>query len=629
MTSASSAPSSPGASSASDDFAAMLDEELQGSLEETGVVLEEVGEDADVEVDDDDEAEEEPEQEDVALETDPGEDSVVEEDEEEEEVDVENAGNNEKPDDFGGENGERLGKATASKEDYEVREEMEGRKRKREEEDDKRDPKNAKGVCPPHPGFMWGVCIRCGENRQTSNSEPAEIGVALRYIHEGLEVTEREAARMRRDELKHVIARKKLYLVLDLDHTLLNSARFIEVPPDEEAYLTACYSKARSAKSEQASGSHRGASGPQGTVDSGYNHGLNRLNHLQMWTKLRPFVHDFLDAASKMFEMYVYTMGERTYAVAMARLLDPTGRFFGDRVISQGDSTRRTTKDLDVVLGAESAVVILDDTEGVWPKHRPNLVLMERYHFFRSSCRQFGLKGLSLTDKRKDESEEEGTLATALGTLRSLHHAVFNESAERGSSKRNSTNVEDVRKVLQTLRKRTLKGCRVVFSRIFPSGMPDMESHPFWRLTEELGATSSNTLHPSATHIVALDRGTDKARWAKKHGKFLVHPAWVEAAQYLWCRPREEDFPVAENNPEPPLIAFAKTIDRIEEESRSSAPENGMSVEDTSQISDVKGETNGEGEPHGLDGAQKSEEKPVLDTAKASLLINEAPEAVV
>lgn len=80
-------------------------------------------------------------------------------------------------------------------------------------------------------------------------------------------MTEREAARMRRDELKHVIARKKLYLVLDLDHTLLNSARFIEVPPDEEAYLTACYSKARSAKSEQASGSHRGASGEKLSED--------------------------------------------------------------------------------------------------------------------------------------------------------------------------------------------------------------------------------------------------------------------------------------------------------------------------------------------------------------------------
>lgn len=93
---------------------------------------------------------------------------------------------------------------------------------------------------------------------------------------------------------------------------------------------------------------------------------LHQLSKLGMWTKLRPFAHKFLEEASKLYEMYVYTMGERVYALNMASLLDPTGQLFGDRIISQTDSTKRLTKDLDVVLGAESAVVILDDTEGVF-----------------------------------------------------------------------------------------------------------------------------------------------------------------------------------------------------------------------------------------------------------------------
>ena len=33
-------------------------------------------------------------------------------------------------------------------------------------------------------------------------------------------------------------------------------------------------------------------------------------------------------------------------------------------------------KDLDVMLGAESAVLILDDTQGVWPRHASNLLLV-------------------------------------------------------------------------------------------------------------------------------------------------------------------------------------------------------------------------------------------------------------
>ncbi|KAL3700575.1 hypothetical protein R1sor_018597 [Riccia sorocarpa] len=602
MSPGSSNPSSPGGSSASDDFAAMLDEELQRSSEEFGVDVDGDFEGGEVE----DEAAED--QSEGSAEVDDDEENFVVdvEEKEEEEVDVDQVGED-LSDEVGGENGDGTRKTEGWSSDGGVRDEMESRKRKRVEEGDSRQAESAKDLCPPHPGFMWGVCIRCGENRQTSNSEPMEVGVALRYIHEGLELTEREAARMRRDELKHVLARKKLYLVLDLDHTLLNSARFMEVPPDEEAYLIACYWKSRPTGPEQPAGSVGGAAGPSGAGESEYKDGLNRLNHLQMWTKLRPFAHEFLEAASKMFEMYVYTMGERTYAVAMARLLDPTGRYFGDRVISQGDSTRRNTKDLDVVLGAESAVVILDDTEGVWPKHRPNLMLMERYHFFRSSCRQFGLKSLSLTEKRKDESREEGTLASSLNILRSLHHAVFSETAERGGTKRK---VEDVRKVLQTLKKNVLKGCRIVFSRIFPTAMRDMDLHPFWRLTEELGATCSNTLHPSATHIVALDRGTDKARWAKKHGKYLVHPAWVEAAQYLWRRPREEDFPVAENNPEPPVTAFAKTVDvAMEEVSRSNAV-----VEETSSLDCQDGSKVFSEQP-------KSKEMRISDTANASLPI--------
>ena len=43
----------------------------------------------------------------------------------------------------------------------------------------------------------------------------------------------------------------------------------------------------------------------------------------------------------------------------------------------QGDSTVKNVKDLDVVLGAEKAVVIMDDTAGVWPSHQQNLLQVQ------------------------------------------------------------------------------------------------------------------------------------------------------------------------------------------------------------------------------------------------------------
>ena len=79
-------------------------------------------------------------------------------------------------------------------------------------------------------------------------------------------------------------------------------------------------------------------------------------------------------------------MGNKAYATEMARLLDPTGVLFAGRVISKGDDGDVSdgderppkSKDLDGVLGMESAVVIIDDSARVWPHHRHNLIVVER-----------------------------------------------------------------------------------------------------------------------------------------------------------------------------------------------------------------------------------------------------------
>lgn len=80
-------------------------------------------------------------------------------------------------------------------------------------------------------------------------------------------------------------------------------------------------------------------------------------------------------------------MGNKAYATEMAKLLDPTGILFAGRVISRGDDNDKTfncdalpkSKDLDGVLGLESAVIIIDDSVQVWPHHRHNLLVVERY----------------------------------------------------------------------------------------------------------------------------------------------------------------------------------------------------------------------------------------------------------
>lgn len=56
---------------------------------------------------------------------------------------------------------------------------------------------------------------------------------------------------------------------------------------------------------------------------------------MAMWTKLRPGVRSFLATCAPLFEMCIYTHGDREYAAQMAKLLDPSGSLFADRIISQ------------------------------------------------------------------------------------------------------------------------------------------------------------------------------------------------------------------------------------------------------------------------------------------------------
>ncbi|CAL4893370.1 unnamed protein product [Urochloa decumbens] len=362
----------------------------------------------------------------------------------------------------------------------------------------------------PHPGYFGGLCFRCGKPQD----EEDVSGVAFGYIHKGLRLGTSEIDRLRGADLKNLLRERKLVLILDLDHTLINSTRLQDI-----------------SSAENELGIRTAA------LKDDPNRSIFTLDSMQMLTKLRPFVRKFLKEASDMFEMYIYTMGDKAYAIEIAKLLDPSNVYFPSKVISNSDCTQRHQKGLDVILGAESVAVILDDTEYVWQKHKENLILMERYHYFASSCRQFGFGTRSLSESMQDERESDGALATVLDVLKRIHAIFFDTAAETDLSSR------DVRQVIKMVRKEVLQGCKLVFSRVFPNtSRPQKEM--MWKMAEHLGAICSTDMDSSVTHVVAVDLGTEKARWAVDNKKFLVHPRWIEAANFRWHRQPEENFPV-------------------------------------------------------------------------------------
>eukprot|EP00250_Pteridium_aquilinum_P016627 c23204_g1_i1 orf=867-5330(-) len=354
----------------------------------------------------------------------------------------------------------------------------------------------------------------------------------LEPLLEGLDERQKQAVRQERarriEEQSRMFVAKKLCLVLDLDHTLLNSAKFTEIEGEWEAKLQANELTERNKFSKEGSNKRE----------------LYRFQHMGMWTKLRPGIWNFLARASNLYELHVYTMGNKAYATEMAKLLDPTGTLFAGRVISKGDDgdivdgdeRPPKSKDLDGVLGMESAVVIIDDSARVWPHHRHNLIVVERYMYFPCSRKQFGLPGPSLLEVGHDEREQDGMLASALMVIEKIHYNFFSNPR---------LHEVDVRDILALEQRRVLAGCKLVFSRVFPQGEIQPHLHPLWQLAEQFGAVCSIGIDEAVTHVVAISLGTEKVNWALSTGRFVVRPSWLEASAILYRRASERDFSVS------------------------------------------------------------------------------------
>ncbi|CAN0838383.1 RNA polymerase II C-terminal domain phosphatase-like 3 [Linum grandiflorum] len=379
------------------------------------------------------------------------------------------------------------------------------------------------------------VEANASEERVGTAASSAQVGVVaprsqntwgdVKHLFDGFDDKQKAAIQKERSrriqEQKKMFSANKLCLVLDLDHTLLNSAKFSEVDPVHEEIL-----RKKEEQDREKTQKH-----------------LFRFPHMGMWTKLRPGIWNFLEKASKLFELHLYTMGNKLYATEMAKVLDPKGVLFSGRVISRGDDGDPVdgddrvpkSKDLEGVLGMESAVVIIDDSVRVWPHNKLNLIVVERYIYFPCSRRQFGLPGPSLLEIDHDERPEDGTLACCLGVIERIHQSFF---------KHESLEEADVRNILACEQRKILGGCRIVFSRIFPVGEASPHLHPLWQTAEEFGAVCTNQIDDRVTHVVANSLGTDKVNWALSTGRFVVQPGWVEASALLYRRASEQDFAV-------------------------------------------------------------------------------------
>ena len=369
----------------------------------------------------------------------------------------------------------------------------------------------------------------------------------------------------------NLLERRKLALVLDLDHTLLNSCMSTEMADEPEAGLL----KFRL--------DHERGLGPEGKT-------LHFVERLQIWTKLRPGVKKFLRQAAAMFEVHVITMGSQSYADEMRQLIDPGRQHIKGSVIGLGQMDEfgelrpADKKRLDGELsGLDSIAVVLDDHVGVWPDHEENLIEIDRYLYFPSALKQFGMwrHGASLLEKRVDEVADRSTLSAAFEVLRRVHQDFFAERAAHlalankkakdaemadlawgldsesdgdgegdGAGRKNpeiTPNRKDpqvpvtVPEILALEKRKILAGTELVFSGVFPLDAAP-HTHKMWQLAEQFGARCETQPGPNTSHVVAKTWGTGKCQWAKENGKHVVSPDWLFCSAFLWSKADERAF---------------------------------------------------------------------------------------
>ncbi|WVQ72959.1 hypothetical protein IAR50_002521 [Cryptococcus sp. DSM 104548] len=281
-----------------------------------------------------------------------------------------------------------------------------------------------------HPVQLHGMCGVCGADltaddylsrpaQDTSQAGPSRHPGGFEIAHDsmGVTVSKNEAQRLENLTRNALLDTRRLSLIVDLDQTIIHTT----VDPTVAEWMEQIErQKERDARTEVAVESTTPPGSPTAEglgvmvepeernpntealgdvakfqiaddLPAGYVKLKSRTSPESKpvesggrwyFTKPRPGLQKFLDEMSELYEMHVYTMGTRTYADAICRVIDPDGRIFGGRILSRDESGSFSSKNLKRLFPTDtSMVVVIDDRSDVWGDC-PNLVKVVPYDFF-------------------------------------------------------------------------------------------------------------------------------------------------------------------------------------------------------------------------------------------------------
>ncbi|CAN8104640.1 unnamed protein product [Discula destructiva] len=224
-----------------------------------------------------------------------------------------------------------------------------------------------------HPVQISGLCGICGKDItevdwSTERSERDRAPINMTHDQISLTVSHQMAQKVELEAQHRLLAQKKLSLVVDLDQTIIHACIDPTVGDWQRDPTNPNHAAVKDVQSFQLNDD-----GPRG--------GASGCNY---YIKMRPGLRTFLEHVSQLYELHVYTMGTRAYAMNIAKIVDPDQKLFGNRIISRDENGSMTAKSLQRIFPvSQQMVVIIDDRADVWPRNRPNLIKVVPYDFFK------------------------------------------------------------------------------------------------------------------------------------------------------------------------------------------------------------------------------------------------------
>lgn len=230
-----------------------------------------------------------------------------------------------------------------------------------------------------HDVQYGGLCALCGkavedEKDYTGYNYEDRATIAMSHDNTGLRISYDEATKIEHNATERLAKEKKLILVVDLDQTVIHATVDPTVGEWQKDPQNPNYPFVKDVQSfclEEEPIVPPGWMGPRpGPTKCWY------------YVKLRPGLKEFLANVAERYELHIYTMATRNYALAIANIIDPKGIYFGDRILSRDESGSLTHKNLKRLFPVDQLmVVIIDDRGDVW-QWDPNLIKVVPYDFF-------------------------------------------------------------------------------------------------------------------------------------------------------------------------------------------------------------------------------------------------------